>query len=59
MNGATTDASGGLPGFSVLGLSPDQNRITLNGLSFGGGDIPRDATVMTRVASAIASRVPL
>ena len=45
------DASGGLPGFSVLGLSPDQNRITLNGLSFGGGDIPRDALVMTRVAS--------
>ena len=45
------DASGGLPGFSVLGLSPDQNRVTLNGLSFGGGDIPRDALVMTRVAS--------
>src|SRR4029077_3165093 len=45
------DATGGLPGFSVLGLSPDQNRVTLNGLSFGGGDIPRDALVMTRVAS--------
>src|SRR6476661_4460156 len=45
------DANGGLPGFSVLGLSPDQNRVTLNGLSFGGGDIPRDALVATRVAS--------
>jgi hypothetical protein len=45
------DANGGIPGFSVLGLSPDQNRVTLNGLSFGGGDIPRDALVATRVAS--------
>src|SRR6185503_3223869 len=45
------DAGGGVPGFSVLGLSPDQNRVTLNGMSFGGGDIPRDAFVMTRVAS--------
>src|SRR5205085_3754599 len=45
------DAGGGVPGFSVLGLSADQNRTTLNGMSFGGGDIPRDAFVMTRVAS--------
>src|SRR5690242_8571577 len=45
------DANGGIPGFSVLGLSSDQNRVTLNGLSFGGGDIPRDALVATRVAS--------
>jgi hypothetical protein len=45
------DANGGVPGFSVLGLSPDQNRVTLNGLSFGGGEIPRDALVVTRVAS--------
>src|SRR5262245_32806892 len=37
------DAGGGIPGFSVLGLSTDQNRVTLNGMSFGGGDIPRDA----------------
>ena len=45
------DANGGPPGFSVLGLSPDQNRVTLNGMSFGGGDIPRDAFVRTSVAS--------
>ena len=29
--------------FSVFGLGGDQNRATLNGLGFGGGDIPRDA----------------
>jgi hypothetical protein len=46
------DAGGGPPGFSVLGLGADQNRVTLNGLTFGGGDIPRDAMVVTRVASA-------
>lgn len=45
------DAGGGPAGFSVLGLSADQNRVTMNGLSFGGGDIPRDAFVTTRVAS--------
>lgn len=45
------DAGGGIPGFSVLGLSADQNRVTLNGMSFSGGDIPRDAMVATRVAS--------
>ena len=45
------DAGGGIPGFSVLGLSADQNRVTLNGMSFSGGDIPRDAMVVTRVAS--------
>jgi hypothetical protein len=45
------DASGGPPGFSVLGLSPDQNSVTLNGMQFSGGDIPRDAIAFTRVAS--------
>ena len=45
------DANGGPAGFSVLGLSADQNRVTMNGMSFGGGDIPRDAFVLTRVAS--------
>ncbi len=38
-------------GFSVAGLSADQNRVTINGLSFGATDIPRDAIVTTRVAS--------
>lgn len=32
-------------GFSVLGLSPDQNSTTLNGMQFGGSNIPRDAAV--------------
>jgi len=45
------DANGGPPGFSVLGLSPDQNSVTLNGMQFSGGDIPRDAIAFTRVAA--------
>src|SRR5205814_6866866 len=43
---------GGPSGFSVLGLSADQNNITLNGLSFGGSDLPRDATQQTRVSTS-------
>ncbi|MBW7934666.1 MAG: carboxypeptidase regulatory-like domain-containing protein, partial [Gemmatimonadaceae bacterium] len=35
--GTNGDASG----FSVLGLTPDQNATTLNGGSFGGADVPR------------------
>jgi hypothetical protein len=37
--GTNGDASG----FSVLGLTPDQNATTLNGGSFGGANLPRDA----------------
>ena len=37
-------------GISVLGLDPSQNRTTLNGLSFGGTDIPRNAQTYTHVA---------
>ena len=44
------DPSGGIGSFSVLGLSGDQNRVTMNGLSFGGGDIPRDAISDVRVS---------
>jgi hypothetical protein len=43
------DAGGGPAAFSVLGLFGDQNRVTLNGAQFGGGDIPRDAIVGTQV----------
>src|SRR5688500_19240296 len=32
-------------GYSVLGLTQDQNNSTLNGLDFGGSNIPRDAGV--------------
>lgn len=39
-------------GFSVLGLGADQNATTLNGLGFGGGSLPRDAAVMSSLASS-------
>ncbi|MFI5229222.1 MAG: carboxypeptidase regulatory-like domain-containing protein [Gemmatimonadales bacterium] len=42
-------ADGGPAGFSVLGLSPDQNATTLNGLNYGGSNLPRDANVSTSV----------
>ena len=38
-------------GFSVLGLSPDQNNTTLNGMNFGGSDLPRDANVTTSLVT--------
>jgi len=38
-------------GFSVLGLSPDQNQTTLNGLNFGGSNLPRDANVSTSLVT--------
>ena len=38
-------------GFSVLGLSPDQNNTTLNGLNFGGSNLPRDASVSTSLVT--------
>src|SRR6185437_12963289 len=43
---------GGASGISVLGLGADQNNITLNGLNFGGTDLPRDATTQTRVTTS-------
>jgi hypothetical protein len=39
-------------GVSVLGLPPGQNSTTLNGLDFGGGNIPRGARTQTMVASS-------
>src|SRR5688572_3642938 len=38
-------------GFSVLGLSPDQNSTTLNGMQFGGANIPRDAAVSSSLVT--------
>jgi hypothetical protein len=35
-------------GPSVFGLGAEHNQTTLNGLSFGGGDLPRDAKTVTR-----------
>ena len=39
-------------GYSVLGLTADQNNTTLNGLDFGGSNIPRDAGVSSSLATA-------
>jgi hypothetical protein len=42
----------GVPSFSVLGLSSAQNNVTLNGLAFGGGEVPRDIGGAVRVTSS-------
>jgi len=39
-------------GFSVLGLSTDQNLTTLNGLTSNAADLPRDAGVAVSVATS-------
>ena len=39
-------------GFSVLGLTADQNVMTLNGMNFGGASLPRDANVSTSLVTA-------
>jgi hypothetical protein len=39
-------------GISALGLGSDQSKTTLNGMSFAGTDIPRDARARTRVATS-------
>jgi hypothetical protein len=43
-------ADGGPGGFSVLGLGADQNNTTLNGMNFGGSNLPRDAAVSTSLS---------
>lgn len=45
-------ADGDPAGFSVLGLSADQNSTTLNGSAFGGSTLPRDADVAFTVVTA-------
>ena len=39
-------------GISVLGLDPAQSRTTLNGMSFGGADIPRNVITYTHVSTS-------
>ncbi len=39
-------------GPSVLGLGAEQNRVTLDGMTFDGATIPRDAQVSTRVTTS-------
>ncbi len=46
-----TGADGDPAGFSVLGLSADQNSTTLNGNPFGSSTIPREANVSTSVVT--------
>jgi hypothetical protein len=45
-------ADGGPGGFSILGLGADQNNTTLNGLNFGGNNLPRDAAVSTSLTTS-------
>ncbi|HMC54685.1 MAG TPA: carboxypeptidase-like regulatory domain-containing protein, partial [Gemmatimonadaceae bacterium] len=42
----------GSNGFSVFGLGADQNNATLNGMMFGGSNLPRDAAVSTSVVTS-------
>ena len=44
---AGTDST--VPVFSVAGLRPSANAVTLDGLSFGSGSVPQDAVRATRV----------
>jgi hypothetical protein len=46
-----TNADGDPAGFSVLGLSADQNSTTLNGASFGASSVPRDAAVVSSLVT--------
>src|SRR2546426_8085307 len=46
---AETDST--RPAFSVAGQRPTANRITLDGLSFGGVMVPQDAIRSTRVVT--------
>jgi len=39
-------------GISVLGLPPDQNQTTLNGMAFGNSTVPRGASTTTTVATS-------
>jgi Carboxypeptidase regulatory-like domain len=45
-------AEGDPSGFSVLGLTPDQNNSTLNGQNFGGSNLPRDAGVQSSLSTS-------
>jgi hypothetical protein len=42
----------GSNGYSVLGLGADQNNTTLNGMAFGGANLPRDAAISTSLATS-------
>jgi Carboxypeptidase regulatory-like domain len=44
--------NGDADGFSVLGLGADQNNTTLNGMQFGGSNLPRDAAVLASLVTS-------
>ncbi len=48
---AATGADG-QDGYSVLGLGADQNNSVLNGMSFGGSSLPRDAAVSSSLTTS-------
>ena len=55
INSMAANIPGILPtpgGASALGLPADQNSVQMNGLDFAGGTVPRDAHMMTRVATS-------
>lgn len=43
----------GSGGISAFGMSSDANSHTLNGLTYGGGDLPRDARTTTRFTTSL------
>jgi len=45
-------ADGNPDQFSVFGLGGDQNNSTLNGVAFGGGDVPRDAATRASLSTS-------
>jgi len=45
-------ADGAADAFSVFGLGGDQNNTQLNGLNFGDAALPRDASIMTSLATS-------
>ena len=45
-------ADGAPDGFGVLGLGADANTTTLNGLNFGGSNLPRDASVSSSLTTS-------
>ena len=51
-------AEGDPAGFSVLGLSADQNSMTLNGANLGSSTLPRDAQVSTSARDHAVRREP-
>ncbi|MGH7636005.1 MAG: carboxypeptidase regulatory-like domain-containing protein, partial [Gemmatimonadaceae bacterium] len=42
----------GSSGYSVLGLGADQNATMLNGMNFGGSQLPRDAAISTSLVTS-------